>query len=153
MNCTLLLIYETPCQSPSYPYFLNDGNPSTSKLESLMQHAENVHFDVSVLRIIELLQVGGVWLLVGSSSITEVSRQIKVLLCAKAKAAPCLVMHTLHMRSKKARLKLMPPVLEATLPDATCAHIILTDEIFKWPLKTDFCAMKSTVRLPIGPIL
>lgn len=45
-----------------------------------MQHAENVHFDVSVLRIIELQQVGGAGLLVGSSSITEVSRQIKVLL-------------------------------------------------------------------------
>lgn len=60
MNCTLLLIYKTPCQSPFYLYFLNDGNPSTSKLESLMQHVENVYFDVSVLRIIELLQVGGV---------------------------------------------------------------------------------------------
>lgn len=37
---------------------LNDGNPCSSKLEALMQHVENIHFDVSDLRIIGLLQVG-----------------------------------------------------------------------------------------------
>lgn len=51
-------MYLQICQLPSNMHLLNNGNPlKEAKLEALMQHVENINFDVGNLRIISLLWV------------------------------------------------------------------------------------------------
>lgn len=77
------------------------------------------------------------WLEVGSSSITGVNRQVKVLLRNEPVHGALTHAHThthtytnTYPQKKRGKVKADASVLEATVTSATCAHIIFTDEAF-----------------------
>lgn len=112
-----------------------------------MQHVDSIHIDVS-----GSCSIRSVSLEVGSSSITGSIGKLKfswgLSLRGHAHAQKTTII--INNNNKKTRLKLMPPVLEATLLNATCAHIILTDEIFKWLSKSElFSECQFGIRAPI----
>lgn len=77
------------------------------------------------------------WLEVGSSSITGVNSQVKVLLSTEPRAH---MFFFFFFNTKRGKVKADASVLEATVPSATCAHIIFTDETFTDLQSRLFCA-------------